>query len=65
MNDIPQIVEELYYQTVTIPDKKDWPEYLGSNTALIRNLYSFYYGLRAGFQLSGALREEEFKPSEE
>lgn len=65
MVDIPQIVEDLYNETVRIPDEKDWPEYLGSNPLFIRSLYSFYYGLRAGFQLAGAMREEEFIPSEE
>ena len=65
MTDIPQIVEDLYNETVRIPDEKNWPEYLGSNPLFIRSLYSFYYGLRAGFQLAGAMREEEFIPSEE
>lgn len=65
MTDIPQIVEDLYNQLVTIPDRKDWPEYLGGSTLVAHDLYSFYYGLRAGFQLAGALREEPFIPSEE
>ena len=53
MTDIPQIVEDLYYETVMIPDQ------------VVHSLYAFYYGLRAGFQLSGALREKEFIPSAE
>jgi len=65
MNDIPQVVEDLYNSIVMIPDKKDWPDYLAGSDLTARNLYSFYYGLRAGFQLSGALREKEFKPSGE
>lgn len=64
MTEIPQIVEDLYYHTVTIPDRKDWPDYLGDNDLVVRSLYSFYYGLRAGFQLSNALREKDFNPSE-
>ena len=65
MTEIPQIVEELYYQMVTIPDRKDWPDYLGDNDVAVHSLYSFYYGLRAGFQLSNALRENEgFNPFE-
>jgi len=65
MNDIPQVVEDLYNSVVMIPDQKDWPDYLRGNTESVHRLYSFYYGLRTGFQLSGALREEEFKPFEE
>ena len=65
MTEIPQIVEDLYDQLVMIPDEKDWPEYLGGNPAVAYKLYSFYYGLRAGYQLADALREEPFTPSEE
>ena len=65
MTDIPQIVEDLYNYLVMIPDQKDWPEYLGGNTQIAHDLYSFYYGLRAGFQLAGALREEPFIPDGE
>ncbi|MDE6456321.1 MAG: hypothetical protein K2L38_10565 [Dysosmobacter sp.] len=60
MNDIPEIVEELYFSMVHIPDRKDWPEYLRGDPAVIRGLYSFYYGLRMGARISGALREEPF-----
>lgn len=65
MTEIPQIVEDLYNETVRIPDEKDWPEYLGSNPLFIRGLYSFYYGLRTGFQLADALGERAFIPSGE
>lgn len=65
MTDIPQIVEDMYNYLVMIPDQKDWPDYLGGNVLLAHDLYSFYYGLRLGFQLAGALREEEFTLSEE
>lgn len=65
MTEIPQIVEDLYNYLATIPDEKDWPDYLGGNVLLAHDLYSFYCGLRLGFQLAGALREEEFIPSEE
>lgn len=65
MTDIPQIVEDLYYYLVMIPDQKDWLDYLQGNPALIRELYSFYYGLRIGAQISNALREEPFIPVEE
>ena len=64
MTDIPQIVEDLYFQQVSIPDQKDWPDDLRGDPAVIRNLYSFYYGLRMGARLSGALREEPFIPAE-
>nr|WP_325242221.1 hypothetical protein [uncultured Oscillibacter sp.] len=65
MTDIPQIIEDLYFRQVVIPDQKDWPEYLRGDPAVIRSLYSFYYGLRMGAQISHALREEEFTLSEE
>ncbi len=65
MYDIPQIVEGLYYQLVTIPEQKDWPDYLGGNVLAAHDLYSFYYGLQTGFQLSDALRERGFSPAEE
>lgn len=65
MIEIPQIVEDLYYDTVLIPDPKDWPEYLGSDPLVIRSLYSFYYGLRLGYQLSEALQDKPFIPSAE
>ena len=65
MTDIPQIIEDLYFQQVVIPDQKDWPEYLRGDPAVIRSLYSFYYGLRMGAQISHALREEEFTLSED
>ena len=65
MTDIPQIIEDLYFQQVVIPDQKDWPEYLRGDPAVIRSLYSFYYGLRMGARISDALREEVFNPAEE
>ena len=33
---IPQIVEDLYFQQVIIPDEKDWPDYLRGDPAVIR-----------------------------
>ena len=65
LSNIPQIVEDLYFQQVIIPDEKDWPDYLRGDPAVIRGLYSFYYGLRMGSQISEALREETFTLSEE
>ena len=64
MTDIPQIVEDLYFQQVVIQDQKDWPEYLRGDPAAICGLYSFYYGLRMGTQISSALREEDVILSE-
>lgn len=60
MYDIPQIVEDLYFNEVTLPDQKDWPDYMRGDPAVIRGLYSFYYGLRMGAQISSALQEERF-----
>ena len=65
MTEIPQIVEDLYFQQVSIPDEKDWPDYLRGDPAVIRGLYSFYYGLRMGSQISDALRETPFIPDAE
>ena len=39
MTEIPQIVEDLYFQQVSIPDEKDWPDYLRGDPAVIRGLY--------------------------
>ena len=65
MTDIPQIVEDLYFGTVVIPDQKDWPDYLRGDPAVIRGLYSFYYGLLMGSQISDTLRETPFIPAAE
>ena len=65
MTEIPQIVEDLYNDLVTIPDEEDWPDYLNNNVLVANRLYSFYYGLRVGFQLSNALQEENVIPFEE
>ena len=34
MNDIPEVVEQLYYDWVTIPAPEDWAEYIGKNPVL-------------------------------
>ena len=52
--DIPEIIEELYYQHVMIPDRKDWPEWIRADPVLGQGVYSFYQGLRLGVQLSAA-----------
>ena len=65
MTEIPQNVKDLSVSSVKIPDEKDWQEYLRGDPAVIRSLYSFYYGLRMGSQISDALREETFTLSEE
>lgn len=65
MTEIPQIVEDLFNEIVQIPAPEDRPAYLGGSELAVQGLYSFYYGLRAGFQLSSALREEPFIPSAE
>ena len=56
MYEIPEVVEQLYYNWVSIPDPKEWPEYLGQNAALAQGLYSFYQGLCLGMDLSEARR---------
>ena len=38
MNDIPEVVEQLYYHWVTIPDPEDWAEYIGKNPVLAQSL---------------------------
>ena len=65
MTEIPMFIEELYFQMVHIPDQKDWPDYLRGDPAVIRGLYSFYFGLRMGAQLFDALREPSFTLFEE
>ena len=56
MNDIPEVVEQLYYNWVTIPDPEDWAEYIGKNPVLAQGLYSVYQGLCLGMNLSDARR---------
>lgn len=56
MHDIPEIVEELYFQMVTIPEKEDWPAYMRGSETAIKNLYAFYEGLRMGIRLSAVCR---------
>ena len=59
MNDIPEVVEQLYYDWVTIPAPEDWAEYIGKNPELAQGLYSFYQGLCLGINLSNACRAWE------
>ena len=59
MNDIPEVVEQLYYDWVTIPAPEDWAEYIGKNPVLAQGLYSFYQGLSLGINLSYACRAWE------
>nr|WP_326172044.1 hypothetical protein [uncultured Oscillibacter sp.] len=59
MNDIPEVVEQLYYNWGTIPDPENWSEYIGKNPVLAQGLYSFYQGLCLGMNLSGARRAWE------
>ena len=59
MNDIPEVVEQLYYDLVTIPAPEDWAEYIGKNPVLAQGLYSFYQGLCLGINLSNACRAWE------
>lgn len=44
MNDIPEVVEQLYYNWVTIPEPEKWAGYIGKNPVLAQGLYSFYSG---------------------
>ena len=59
MNDIPEVVEQLYYDWVTIPAPEDWAEYIGKNPVLAQGLYSFYQGHTLGINLSNACRAWE------
>lgn len=62
MTDIPKIAEDLFNALVTIPAPEEWPDYI-SSPLVAHDLYSFYYGLKIGFQLSSAVRERDFNPS--
>lgn len=53
-NEIPNIVELLYYAMVTGPDKRLWPEHLRDDPVKAHGLWSFYSGLRMGLQLGAA-----------
>ena len=54
MNDIPEVVEQLYYNRVTIPEPEKWAGYIGKNPVLAQGLYSFYQGLCLGMNRSDA-----------
>lgn len=62
MNDIPEVVEQLYYHWVTVPKPEEWPDYICGNPLLAQGLYSFYGGLRLGLDLSGACHTRELLP---
>ncbi len=55
MKEIPEVVEDLFYQVFTIPDEKDWPARFGGSDIVAHDLYSFYYGLQMGVRLSSEL----------
>lgn len=58
MNEIPLVIEELYYQWAHIPAKTEWPEELiKMSEHEAEKLYTFYQGLRLGMRLSSACRE--------
>ena len=38
MNDIPEVVEQLYYNWVTIPEPEKWAGYIGKNPVLAQGL---------------------------
>lgn len=59
MNDIPEVIEQLYYNWVTIPDPEKWSEHISTNPILAQGLYSFYQGLCLGMNLSEARRAWE------
>ena len=56
MYEIPEVVEQLYYNWVTIPEPEKWADYIGKNPVLAQGLYSFYQGLCLGMSLSDARR---------
>lgn len=62
MNEIPEVVEQLCYNWVTIPDPDKWSKRIGQNPILAQGLYSFYQGLCLGMQLSDAGRNWEPLP---
>ena len=53
-NEIPDMVELLYYGMVTGPDPALWPENLRDDPVRAHGLWSFYSGLRMGLQLGVA-----------
>lgn len=55
MNNIPEVIEQLYYNWVMFPDSENWPQSLqNSNPEVVRRIYAFYAGLRLGLHISNA-----------
>lgn len=65
MNDIPEVIEQLYYNWVTVPKPEEWPDYIYGNALLAQGLYSFYGGLRLGMDISDARHAQEPLPVRE
>ena len=55
---IPYVAEELYHAFVPPPDPAFWPEYLRHDPVRAHGLWSFYQGLRLGFQMADACVEK-------
>ncbi len=58
-NQIPTIIEELYYTFVGEPKPFLWPERLRKKPLLGHGVWAFYQGLRAGIQIAAACLERE------
>lgn len=56
--EIPNIIEELYFQFSPGPMPDLWPERLRDNPVQGHGLWSFYQGLRLGLRLSAACLDQ-------
>ena len=59
MNELPLVIEMLYYQWVGSPQPNRWPEELRSRPTDGHGIFSFYQGLKLGLQLAASCHEWE------
>lgn len=55
--EIPMLIEELYYEYAHEPTPKNWPSGFEDNPVQGYGLWSFYQGLKLGMQLHAICME--------
>lgn len=56
--EIPMLIEELYYHYSHEPTPKSWPRGFEDNPVQGHGLWSFYQGLKLGMRLSAICLEQ-------
>lgn len=57
MQEIHEVIEQLYQAWIPAPDPCQWPEHLREDPVRGYGLYCFHQGLALGLQLEEACRE--------